>query len=98
MPWFVPSCSAPPEAREWCIKVTSFCLNELLLDHTSCLLLLEGAPTGFILPIRDVRASVGAGFVFPLVGSMMTMPGLPTRPAFYDIDIDMSTGKITGLS
>jgi len=57
-----------------------------------------GAPSGFILPIRDVRASVGAGFVFPLVGSMMTMPGLPTRPAFYDIDIDMKTGKITGLS
>ena len=50
------------------------------------------------MPIRDVRASVGAGFVYPLVGSMMTMPGLPTRPAFYDIDIDMQTGKITGLS
>uniref|UniRef100_A0A7S3VLD1 Formate--tetrahydrofolate ligase n=1 Tax=Dunaliella tertiolecta TaxID=3047 RepID=A0A7S3VLD1_DUNTE len=58
----------------------------------------KGAPSGFILPIRDVRASVGAGFVFPLVGSMMTMPGLPTRPAFYDIDIDLETGKITGLS
>ena len=57
-----------------------------------------GAPSGFILPIRDVRASVGAGFLFPLVGSMMTMPGLPTRPCFYDIDIDPATGKIVGLS
>ena len=57
-----------------------------------------GAPSGFILPIRDVRASVGAGFIFPLVGTMMTMPGLPTRPCFYDIDIDMATGKIVGLS
>lgn len=57
-----------------------------------------GAPSGFILPIRDVRASVGAGFLFPLVGNMMTMPGLPTRPCFYDIDIDLETGKILGLS
>uniref|UniRef100_A0A061RJS7 Formate--tetrahydrofolate ligase n=1 Tax=Tetraselmis sp. GSL018 TaxID=582737 RepID=A0A061RJS7_9CHLO len=58
---------------------------------------LKGAPTGFILPIRDVRASAGAGFVFPLVGSMMTMPGLPTRPAYYDIDLDLETGKVVGL-
>ncbi len=57
-----------------------------------------GAPSGFILPIRDVRASVGAGFLFPLVGNMMTMPGLPTRPCFYDIDLDLKTGKIVGLS
>jgi formate--tetrahydrofolate ligase len=57
-----------------------------------------GAPSGFILPIRDLRASVGAGFLFPLVGTMMTMPGLPTRPCFYDIDIDLATGKILGLS
>ncbi|KAF8056222.1 Formate--tetrahydrofolate ligase [Scenedesmus sp. PABB004] len=59
---------------------------------------LKGAPSGFTLPIRDVRASVGAGFLFPLVGSMMTMPGLPTRPCFYDIDIDPDTGRIVGLS
>jgi hypothetical protein len=121
--------------------------------------LTTGAPSGFILPIRDIRASVGAGFLFPLVGNMMTMPGvrlgfqwqrtlgtavlhsnlfplcsvhvlhpealvpmfikyvmrvcqsqwfncwwspvavqLPTRPCFYDIDIDLKTGKIVGLS
>ncbi|KAK2975611.1 hypothetical protein RJ640_023543 [Escallonia rubra] len=58
----------------------------------------KGAPTGFILPIRDVRASIGAGFIYPLVGSMSTMPGLPTRPCFYDIDLDTSTGKVIGLS
>lgn len=58
----------------------------------------KGAPCGFTLPIRDVRASVGAGFVYPLVGSMMTMPGLPTRPCFYDIDIDPTTGRVLGLS
>ena len=39
----------------------------------------KGAPTGFTIPIRDVRASVGAGFLYPLVGTMTTMPGLPTR-------------------
>lgn len=59
---------------------------------------LRGAPSGFTLPIRDVRASAGAGFLFPLVGNMMTMPGLPTRPCFYDIDIDPATGRVVGLS
>uniref|UniRef100_A0A4W6CMY6 formate--tetrahydrofolate ligase n=1 Tax=Lates calcarifer TaxID=8187 RepID=A0A4W6CMY6_LATCA len=57
----------------------------------------KGAPTGFVLPIRDVRASVGAGFIYPLVGTMSTMPGLPTRPCFYDIDLDPATEEITGL-
>eukprot|EP00892_Ulva_mutabilis_P006430 jgi/Ulvmu1/4159/UM019_0138.1 len=59
---------------------------------------LKGAPSGFTLPIRAVGASVGAGFVYPLVGTMMTMPGLPTRPCFYDIDVDVETGEIIGLS
>jgi len=58
---------------------------------------IKGAPTGFTLPIRDVRASVGAGFVYPVVGTMQTMPGLPTRPCYYDIDIDTETGEIQGL-
>ncbi|KAE8735753.1 C-1-tetrahydrofolate synthase [Hibiscus syriacus] len=58
----------------------------------------KGAPSGFILPIRDVRASIGAGFIYPLVGTMSTMPGLPTRPCFYEIDLDTTTGKVIGLS
>uniref|UniRef100_A0A8C7FTY3 formate--tetrahydrofolate ligase n=1 Tax=Oncorhynchus kisutch TaxID=8019 RepID=A0A8C7FTY3_ONCKI len=57
----------------------------------------KGAPTGFTLPIRDIRASIGAGFIYPLVGTMSTMPGLPTRPCFYDIDLDPVTEEITGL-
>eukprot|EP00117_Sycon_ciliatum_P012572 scpid28021/ scgid3538/ C-1-tetrahydrofolate synthase, cytoplasmic; Methylenetetrahydrofolate dehydrogenase; Methenyltetrahydrofolate cyclohydrolase; Formyltetrahydrofolate synthetase len=57
----------------------------------------KGAPTGFTLPIRDVRASVGAGFLFPLVGTMTTMPGLPTRPCFYDIDLNVETEEVIGL-
>jgi formyltetrahydrofolate synthetase len=59
---------------------------------------LKGAPTGFIVPVRDVRASVGAGFVYPLLGTMSTMPGLSTRPGYYEIDLDTETGRIIGLS
>ncbi|XP_075049059.1 C-1-tetrahydrofolate synthase, cytoplasmic [Mixophyes fleayi] len=58
---------------------------------------LKGAPKGFVLPIRDIRASVGAGFLYPLVGTMSTMPGLPTRPCFYDIDLDPVTEQVNGL-
>jgi formyltetrahydrofolate synthetase len=59
---------------------------------------LKGAPTGFTVPVRDVRASVGAGFLYPLLGTMSTMPGLSTRPGYYEIDIDMKTGRVIGLS
>jgi formyltetrahydrofolate synthetase len=59
---------------------------------------LKGAPTGFIVPVRDVRASVGAGFLYPILGTMSTMPGLSTRPGYYEIDLDTETGRIIGLS
>uniref|UniRef100_A0A1I7W821 Secreted protein n=1 Tax=Heterorhabditis bacteriophora TaxID=37862 RepID=A0A1I7W821_HETBA len=52
---------------------------------------------GFTLPIRDVRASVGAGFICPLVGEMTSMQGLSTRPCFFDITIDPVTELIDGL-
>jgi formyltetrahydrofolate synthetase len=58
---------------------------------------LKGAPSGFRVPVRDIRASVGAGFLYPLLGEMRTMPGLPTRPVFYDVDLDLETGKVVGL-
>ena len=58
----------------------------------------KGVPKGFMLPVRDIRASVGAGFLYPICGTMRTMPGLPSRPVFMDIDLDLETGKITGLS
>ncbi|MBI3732351.1 MAG: formate--tetrahydrofolate ligase [Chloroflexi bacterium] len=57
---------------------------------------LKGAPSGFTLPIRDIRVSVGAGFLYPLCGEMLTMPGLPSEPAFQKVDID-ENGKIVGL-
>ena len=59
--------------------------------------LLKGRPTGFTVPIRDIRASVGAGFLYPLLGEMSTMPGLPTRLVYYDVDLDLETGQVTGL-
>ncbi len=59
---------------------------------------LKGVPHGFRIPVRDIRASVGAGFLYPLLGKMSTMPGLGTRPAFFDIDLDLETGRIQGLS
>ena len=58
---------------------------------------LKGVPTGFRIPIREIRASVGAGFLYPLLGKMSTMPRLPTRPAFYDVDLDLETGRVVGL-
>lgn len=58
---------------------------------------LKGAPTGFTFPIREVRASVGAGFIYPLAGEMRTMPGLSSSPAAERIDIDFATGRIVGL-
>ena len=58
---------------------------------------LKGAPTGWTLPVREVRASVGAGFVYPICGDMRTMPGLGRVPAAMSIDID-ANGDIVGLS
>ncbi len=58
---------------------------------------LKGAPTGWTMPVREVRASVGAGFIYPLCGDMRTMPGLPREPAAARIDID-EDGEIVGLS
>ena len=57
---------------------------------------LKGTPTGWTLPIRDVRAAAGAGFLYPLCGEMRTMPGLPAVPAFMNVDLT-EDGKVKGL-
>ena len=57
---------------------------------------LKGAPSGYTLPVREVRASVGAGFISPLLGEMRTMPGLGAKPAFMQVDIDHD-GNVVGL-
>ena len=58
---------------------------------------LKGRPTGFRVPIRDIRPSVGAGFLYPLLGEMATMPGLPSDPLGAHVDIDQD-GRIVGLA
>jgi formate--tetrahydrofolate ligase len=58
---------------------------------------LKGAPTGWRLPVREVRASVGAGFIYPICGDMRTMPGLGANPAAHRIDLD-ANGEIVNLS
>ena len=67
--------------------------SQYSLSHDAA---LKGRPTGFRLPIREVRLSAGAGFVTPLAGEMRTMPGLPSRPGGENIDLD-ADGEIVGL-
>jgi len=57
---------------------------------------LKGVPTGWVATVREVRISHGAGFLYPLLGKMRTMPGLPSRPAFLDIDLD-ANGNVVGM-
>lgn len=57
---------------------------------------LKNVPSGYVFPIRDIRASLGAGFLYPLAGTMLTMPGLPSEPAAFNIDLD-SQGQVKGL-
>jgi formate--tetrahydrofolate ligase len=57
---------------------------------------LKGVPTGFIVPVREVRASAGAGYLYPVLGDMRTMPGLPSKPAFLGMDLD-EDGEVIGM-
>ena len=56
----------------------------------------KGAPSGYRIPVRDIRVSVGAGFIYPLLGAIKMMPGLPSHPAAAEIDIDKD-GETVGL-
>ena len=58
---------------------------------------LKGVPTGWRLPVREVRLAAGAGYVCAICGSLSTMPGLPSRPEAERIDVDVATGEIEGL-
>ncbi|KAK3935898.1 C-1-tetrahydrofolate synthase, cytoplasmic [Diplogelasinospora grovesii] len=58
---------------------------------------LKGAPTGFTVPIRDVRMAAGAGYLYALAADIQTIPGLPTAPGYLNVDIDPETGEIDGL-
>jgi len=67
--------------------------TQLSISHDPA---LKGAPRGYTLPVREVRAAVGAGFIYPLVGDIRTMPGLGTTPAFLNVDVD-TDGNVVGL-
>ncbi|KAL2115528.1 hypothetical protein VTJ04DRAFT_9783 [Mycothermus thermophilus] len=58
---------------------------------------LKGAPTGFVVPIRDVRMAAGAGYLYALAADIQTIPGLPTAPGYLNVDVDVETGEIDGL-
>ncbi|KAG0130433.1 formate--tetrahydrofolate ligase-domain-containing protein [Tuber indicum] len=58
---------------------------------------LKGAPTGFTVPIRDVRLSPGAGYLYAKAADIQTIPGLPTAPGYLNVDVNMETGEIQGL-
>ena len=80
---------------KWGLDKLPICMakTHLSLSHDSN---LKGRPTGFRVPVRDIRPSAGAGFLFPLLGSFSTMPGLPSKPAAINIDID-EEGRVVGL-
>ena len=60
--------------------------------------LMKNVPApGYVFPVKDLRLSAGAGFIYPLAGDIRTMPGLGSKPAFMGMDLDTETGKITGL-
>jgi formate--tetrahydrofolate ligase len=82
------------EDQGWGTMPICMAKTHLSLSHNSKLM---GAPKGWKLPIREVRASVGAGFVLPLAGDIRTMPGLGVSPAAHRMDID-DDGNIIGLS
>jgi len=67
--------------------------THLSLSHDPA---LKGVPRGFSVPVREVRASAGAGFLYPLLGAMRTMPGLPSTPAFMEVDLD-ADGQVVGM-
>ncbi len=80
---------------EWGLDKLPICVakTHLSLSHDPA---LKNAPSGFTLPVRDIRPSAGAGFLYPLCGEMRTMPGMPSKPASINVDID-ENGKTYGL-
>jgi len=68
--------------------------THLSLSHNP---LWKGVPRNYILPVDDIQAFVGAGFLVSVCGKMQLMPGLPAKPAFLKLDIDPETERVTGL-
>ncbi|MGY8691730.1 MAG: formate--tetrahydrofolate ligase, partial [Candidatus Poseidoniales archaeon] len=81
--------------EKWNKNTLPVCMakNQYSFSHDKKIL---GAPDGFIMPIRELRINAGAGFIVAVCGSMMTMPGLPSRPAALDMDMD-EDGNLIGV-
>jgi formate--tetrahydrofolate ligase len=81
--------------KKWGKNELPVCMakNQYSFSHDKKIL---GAPSGFNMPIRELRINAGAGFIVAVCGSMMTMPGLPKRPAAADMDMD-EDGSLTGV-
>ena len=81
--------------KKWGKNKLPVCMakNQYSFSHDKKIL---GAPSGFNMPIRELRINAGAGFIVAVCGSMMTMPGLPRRPAASDMDMD-ENGHLTGV-
>lgn len=81
--------------KDWGLGKLPICMakTHLSLSHDSS---VKGRPSGFTVPVTDIRPSAGAGFLYPLLGTFTTMPGLPSRPAAVDVDID-DNGNVVGL-
>jgi len=80
---------------KWGLAKLPICMakTHLSLSHDSA---VKGRPQGFTVPVMDIRPSAGAGFLFPLLGTFTTMPGMPSRPAAVDVDLD-DKGNVVGL-
>ena len=63
----------------------------------SCDAAAKGAHMDFRITVREIRGCVGAGFLHPICGDIMTIPELPTRPSLYDVDVNVETGEVLGL-
>jgi formate--tetrahydrofolate ligase len=87
--------TALAEIESWGFSGLPVCMakTQYSFSHKSDML---GSPSGFDLPIREIRLNAGAGFIVAICGSMMTMPGLPTRPGAAGMDID-ENGELFGV-
>jgi len=74
--------------------MTMMVKTHLSLSHNSE---LKGVPKGWILPVRDILVFAGAKFLCPVTGTVSLMPGTSSDPAFRRVDVDVNTGKVTGL-
>lgn len=90
---FSPEASSKLELYETLYGSFNVCMAKTHLSFSDNAL-LKGVPTGFRITVRDLKVSTGAGFVTVICGDMTLMPGLSTRPGFYDVDLIQEDGKM----